>query len=159
MRTYDFSPMFRYSVGFDRMQRLLETATARSEASYPPYNIETNNDDAYRISVAVAGFEMKELDVVVENETLTISGVKTNPKESENFMHRGIAARNFQLQFNLADYIIINGANLENGLLVIDLQREVPEELKPRKIEIKTNKIKTLAERAKNLIGSEKEAA
>ena len=159
MRTFDFTPMFRHSVGFDRMQRLMDAATTRTEVSYPPYNIETDGEDAYRVTVAVAGFGEDELDVTLENDTLTISGKKTNETEEAAYLHRGIAGRDFQLKFNLADHIKVNGANLENGVLVVDLEREVPEELKPRQIEIQTNPIKTLAKKAKKMIGAEKKAA
>ena len=159
MRTYDFSPMFRNSVGFDRMQRLMDAAMARTEVSYPPYNIETDGEDAYRVTVAVAGFGEKDLDVTLENESLTISGMKTDEAEDGAFLHRGIAGRNFQLKFNLAEHIKVNGANLENGVLVVDLEREVPEELKPRQIDIKTHPIKSLAKKAKKMIGTEKKAA
>ena len=159
MRTFDFTPMFRHSVGFDRMQRLMDAATARTEVSYPPYNIETDGEDAYRVTVAVAGFGESDLDVTLENETLTISGKKADEAEDVAFLHRGIAGRNFQLKFNLADHIKVNGANLENGVLVVDLEREVPEELKPRQIEIQTNPIKTLAKKAKKMIGADKKAA
>ena len=159
MRTYDFSPMFRHSVGFDRMQRLMDAAMARTEVTYPPYNIETDGEDAYRVTVAVAGFGENDLDVTLENETLTISGRKADEGEDAAFLHRGIAGRNFQLKFNLADHIKVYGANLENGVLVVDLEREVPEELKPRQIEIKTHPIKSLAEKAKKMIGADKKAA
>ena len=159
MRTYDFSPMFRYSVGFDRMQRLMDAAMARTEVTYPPYNIETDGEDAYRVTVAVAGFGEDDLDVTLENETLTISGQKADEAEDAGYLHRGIAGRSFQLKFNLADHIKVNGANLENGVLAVDLVREVPEELKPRQIEIKTNPIKSLAKKARKMIGVDKKAA
>ena len=159
MRTFDFTPMFRHSVGFDRMQRLMDAATTRTEVSYPPYNIETDGEDAYRVTVAVAGFGEDDLDVTLENDTLTISGKKDNEAEEAAYLHRGIAGRDFQLKFSLADHIKVNGANLENGVLVVDLEREVPEELKPRQIEIQTNPIKTLAKKAKKMIGAEKKAA
>ena len=159
MRTFDFTPMFRHSVGFDRMQRLMDTATTRTEVSYPPYNIETDGEDAYRVTVAVAGFGEDDLDVALENDTLTISGKKANEAEEAAYLHHGIAGRDFQLKFSLADHIKVNGAKLENGVLVVDLEREVPEELKPRQIEIQTNPIKTLAKKAKKMIGAEKKAA
>ena len=159
MRTYDFSPMFRHSVGFDRMQRLMDAAMARAEVTYPPYNIETDGEAAYRVTVAVAGFGEDDLDVTLENETLTIDGNKTNEAEDVAFLHRGIAGRDFQLKFNLADHIKVNGAKLENGVLVVDLEREVPEELKPRQIEIKTSSIDSLAKKAKKMIGADKQAA
>jgi len=159
MRTYDFSPMFRHSVGFDRMQRLMDAALARTEVTYPPYNIETDGEDAYRVTVAVAGFGKNDLDVTVENDTLTISGRKAEQAGGANFLHRGIAGRDFQLKFSLADHIKVNGSNLENGVLVVDLDREVPEELKPRQIEIRTHPIKSLVEKAKKMVGAEKEGA
>ena len=159
MRTYDFSPMFRHSVGFDRMQRLMDAAMARTEVTYPPYNIETDGEAVYRVTVAVAGFGEDDLDVNLENETLTIGGNKTNEAEDAAFLHRGIAGRDFQLKFNLADHIKVNSANLENGVLVVDLEREVPEELKPRQIEIKTSPIKSLAKKAKKMISADKQAA
>ena len=159
MRTYDFSPMFRHSVGFDRMQRLMDAAMARTEVTYPPYNIETDGEAVYRVTVAVAGFGEDDLDVTLENETLTIDGNKTNEAEDVAFLHRGIAGRDFQLKFNLADHIKVNGAKLENGVLVVDLEREVPEELKPRQIEIKTSSIDSLAKKAKKMIGADKQAA
>ena len=159
MHTYDFTPMFRHSVGFDRMQHLMDAALARTDVTYPPYNIETDGEDAYRVTVAVAGFEKNDLDVTVENGTLTISGRKQVEADDANILHRGIAGRDFQLKFSLADHIKVKGSNLENGVLVIDLDREVPEELKPRQIEIKTDPIKSLAKKAKKLIGAEKKAA
>ncbi len=159
MNAYDFSPMLRYSVGFDRLQRVLETATSRSEVSYPPYNIETDDLDNYRISIAVAGFSKKELDVTVESDKLTIAGTKEDRVGEQNFVHRGIAARDFKLLFNLADYIKIKSADLANGMLVIDLEREVPEALKPRTIDIKQNKIRSFAERTNKLVSADKEAA
>ena len=159
MRTYDFSPMFRHSVGFDRMQHLMDAAMARTEVTYPPYNIETDGEDAYRVTVAVADFGEEDLDVTLENETLTIGGNKSNETENAVFLHRGIAGRDFQLKFNLADHIKVNGANLENGVLIVDLEREVPEELKPRQIEIKTSPIKSLSKKAKKMIGADKQAA
>jgi len=159
MLTYDFTPMFRHSVGFDRMQRLMDASTARTEISYPPYNIETDGEDAYRVTVAVAGFDKKDLDVMLENDTLIITGKKDDEVEGVTYLHHGIAGRSFQLKFNLADHIKVINADLENGVLVIDLEREVPEALKPRQIEIKTHPVKSLAEKAKKLITGEDKAA
>ena len=159
MITYDLTPIFRHSVGFDRMQRLIDAATERTEVTYPPYNIETDGEHAYRVTVAVAGFGEPDLDVTLENETLTISGKKADFSNTSNFLHQGIAGRNFQLKFNLADHIKVNGANLENGVLVVDLEREVPEELKPRQIEIKNKPIKSLAGKSKRLIRGDRKAA
>jgi molecular chaperone IbpA len=159
MHTYDFSPMFRYSVGFDRMHRLLETTNRRDEVTYPPYNIETDGEDAYRITVAVAGFGEQELNITLEKEELSIVGKKEPVEDKVSYLHRGIAGRSFNLKFNLADYVKIVHANLENGILVVDLEREVPEELKARKIEIETNPVKELANKAKKMISGDKKAA
>jgi hypothetical protein len=113
----------------------------------------------YRVTVAVAGFGENDLDVTLENETLTISGKKADEAESATYLHRGLAGRNFKLRFNLADHIKVNGANLVNGELVVDLEREVPEALKPRKIDIETHPIKDLAAKAKKLVGIEDKKA
>ncbi len=139
MRAYDFSPLFRYSVGFDRLQRLMDSALERTEVSYPPYNIESVDENAYRITVAVAGFGEGDLDVTVVDDTLTISGKKEDEGKGTAYLHRGIAERAFQLKFNLADHVKVRDAALENGVLVVTLEREVPEELKPRKIPIGTS--------------------
>jgi molecular chaperone IbpA len=132
MRTFDFSPMFRHSVGFDRMHRLLETTSQRSEVTYPPYNIETDGENAYRVTVAVAGFTQSDLDITLEDGTLSIEGKQDDDGKDVNYLHRGIAGRSFHLKFNLADHIEVRGADLDNGVLVVELEREVPEELKPR---------------------------
>lgn len=159
MRTYNLSPMFRHSVGFDRMQRLVDAASTKSEVSYPPYNIETDGEDAYRVTVAVAGFDKKDLDVSLEDDTLSITGKKEDEVEGVSYLHRGIAGRSFQLKFNLADHIKVLNADLENGVLAVDLEREVPEALKPRQIEIKTHPVKSLAEKAKKMVTGEDKAA
>ena len=159
MLTYDFTPMLRHSVGFDRIHRLLEAANTRADATYPPYNIETDGEDAYRISVAVAGFTRNELDLTLDNEELAIAGNEENGMESISYLHRGIAGRSFNLKFSLADHVKVVGANLENGVLVVDLEREVPEELKPRKISIETHPIKEFATKAKKMISGDKKAA
>ena len=139
MRATDFSPLFRHSVGFDRMQRLLDEM-ARSDAgtSYPPYNIEQHGEDDYRITMAVAGFGEDDLDITVKENSLVVSGKLNDPAEEEGrtFLHRGIAGRAFERRFQLADHIVVKGASLENGLLHVDLERVVPDEAKPRKIEI-----------------------
>ena len=142
MRTYDLSPLFRTSVGFDRLARMLDTVGQETAPSYPPYNIEKLSDDEYRITMAVAGFGEDDLDVTVERNTLTIAGKITNTVSDEGeegerqFLHRGIAERAFERRFNLADHIKIDEASLENGLLHVTLKREVPEEAKPRQIAI-----------------------
>lgn len=137
MRTYDFSPLYRSAIGFDRLAQLFDNAQrADSQPSYPPYNIELVADDKYRITMAVAGFTRGEIDIEAENDTLKIVGRKQKEEGSPTFLHRGIAARDFEQRFQLANHIKVVGAQLDNGLLNIDLVREVPEALKPRKIEI-----------------------
>jgi molecular chaperone IbpA len=137
MNTIDFSPLYRSTIGFDRFASMLDHAL-RSEsapAGYPPYNIEMLEDEKYTITVAVAGFSQEEIDIQVENNVLTIHGKKSDNVE-RNFLYQGIANRSFERKFNLADHIEVTGAALNNGLLVINLVKEVPEAMKPRKIEI-----------------------
>jgi molecular chaperone IbpA len=137
MRTIDFSPLFRHSVGFDRVQRLLDTAAqADQTSSYPPYNIEQLGETGYQVTLAVAGFSEDNIDITMTDRTLVVSG-KTNDSEAERtFLYRGIAGRAFERRFELAEHIHVKGARLENGLLHIALERVVPESEKPRKIEI-----------------------
>ena len=138
MRTFDLSPLFRASVGFDNLARVLDTATRLDSAhvSYPPYNIVKADEDAYRITFAVAGFGENDLDVNVENNTLTVTGKVAQDNDAATYLHRGIAGRSFERKFELANHIQVSGARIENGLLHIDLKRVVPEALKPRKIAI-----------------------
>ena len=137
MNAYDFSPLYRSAIGYDRMANLLENSLkADAQPSYPPYNIELVDDDRYQITMAVAGFTEAELELQVEGDTLTVSGTRTKDESPRHFLHQGIAARNFQRRFQLADHVEVKGARIENGLLHIDLQREIPEALKPRRIEI-----------------------
>ncbi len=138
MRTTDFSPLYRFSIGFDRMQRLVDAASRFNDAAYayPPYNIETRGDDAYRITMTVAGFAEKDLDVTVTENTLVVSARKRDEDEGVSCLHRGIAGRAFERRFELAEHIKVVVANLLNGLLHVDLVREVPEEMKPRRIDI-----------------------
>ena len=140
MHRYDLSPLFRSTVGFDRMARLLDSVGRIDEqaVSYPPYNIEKLSDDDYRITMAVAGFGENELDVTAREGTLIIAGKAEAKDEDRKFLHRGIARRAFERRFELADHIQVTGARLENGLLHIDLVREIPEAMKPRKIAIKS---------------------
>ena len=138
MTTFDFAPLFRTAIGFDRLARLMDTAASAGEApSYPPYNIEKTGEDTYRLTMAVAGFRPEELDLVVKDNTLVVSGKVNNeaPKSGE-MLYRGIAGRAFERRFVLADHIVVDGADLQNGLLHIGLKRVVPEALKPRRIEI-----------------------
>ena len=137
MRTpYDFSPLSRSSVGFDRVFDLLENA-ARVQAidNWPPYNIEKTGEDQYRITMAVAGFTPEELDLVVQPNLLVVSGQKQG-KENTEYLYRGIATRSFERRFELADHVQVKGASLDNGLLTVELVREIPEEMKPRRIEV-----------------------
>jgi molecular chaperone IbpA len=139
MHNYDFTPLFRHSVGFDHMQRLLDNAINYDQVTtktYPPYNIETITADTYRISMAVAGFDDTDLDVITTEDKLTIKG-DIGSQADKNYLHRGIARRSFERNFSLADYVKVLDANIENGLLHVDLIREVPESKKPRKIKIK----------------------
>jgi len=144
MRTMDLTPLLRSSIGFDHINRLLDTSLGSNEASYPPYNIEKINEDDYRITIALAGFSEGDLDVVINEGVLIVSAKNNAEKEEEEddsrFLHRGIAKRSFERRFRLAETIRVIDAELENGLLTIDLQREVPEHLKPRKIAIKNSK-------------------
>jgi molecular chaperone IbpA len=140
MATLDFTPLFRSSVGFDRVPMLLSHAMQREEGSYPPYNIEKCGEDQYRIVMAVAGFGKDDLEVVAEHNRLTVRG-QLKERDGRTYLHRGIATRSFQRQFDLADFVEVTGATMGDGLLVIDLKRELPEALKPRKIEINAGTI------------------
>ena len=135
MRSYDFSPLWRSTVGFDRLFDLAESAQRASEDNYPPYNIERLADDRYQISLAVAGFAPNEISITAEQNVVTIEGTKTEKAERE-FLYRGISTRAFKRQFNLADYVQVKDASFNNGLLKIELVREIPEAMKPRRIAI-----------------------
>ena len=139
MLNYDLSPFYRSTVGFDRFFNLLDQATADGSPGYPPYNIERTGENAYRISVAVSGFSQAELSIVAKENTLTIKGEKTaneNSGNSAEVLYRGIASRVFERVFQLADFVQVKDASLENGLLHVDLVREIPEAKKPRQIAI-----------------------
>ncbi|GAB5388690.1 MAG: Hsp20 family protein [Alphaproteobacteria bacterium] len=137
MRTVDFSPLFRTGIGFDRLSRLLDETVADSASGYPPYNIEKLDEDAWSVTLAVAGFTEDELDIVLHDGRLTIEGnPATTDAEGREFLHRGIAGRAFRRVFQLADHIEVSAARLDHGLLTVELKRLVPEELKPRKISI-----------------------
>ena len=135
MRSIDFSPLYRSAIGFDRLANLIESAASNGNAGYPPYNIEQLGDSDYRISMAVAGFTQEELELSFQENLLTVKGSKQADTE-RNYLYQGIAERGFERRFQLADYVRVRGADLKNGLLHIDLVREVPEAMKPRKIEI-----------------------
>jgi molecular chaperone IbpA len=139
MRTFDLTPFYRSTVGFDRLFSLLDQAPGDTAAGYPPYNIERTGENAYRISVAVSGFAQNELSIVAKENTLTIKGEKVsndNTGKKAEVLYRGIAARAFERVFQLADFVLVKNASLENGLLHVDLVREIPEAKKPRQIPI-----------------------
>lgn len=148
MTAYDLSPLYRSAIGFDRLARLLETSlNSDNQPGYPPYNIELVDEDRYQITMAVAGFKPDELNVEVEGDTLTVSGSKEKEEHERRYLHQGIAARNFQRRFQLADHVVVKGAKIEDGLLHIGLVRELPESLKPRRIEIRTDDSRVIEER------------
>jgi molecular chaperone IbpA len=139
MRTLDFSPLYRSTVGFDHLSSLLDSVNRgdANQPSYPPYNIELLETDKYQITMAVAGFEEAELDIQTEKGTLTVAGQKSGEEVTgRNYLHQGIAARNFERRFQLADHVEVTGARMDHGLLYIDLVREIPEAMKPKKITI-----------------------
>ena len=138
MRTLDFSPLFRTTIGFDRMAHLMDSLANEPTNSFPPYNIEVTDEDNYRITMAVAGFGENDIELTAQDSQLLVSG-RINRDDAEDvrsFLHRGIAERAFERRFNLAEHVVVKDARLENGLLHIDLVREVPEEKRPRKIAI-----------------------
>ncbi len=138
MRSFDFAPLYRATVGFDQIADLMDRVLANdvSAQSYPPYNIEKTADDSYRITLAVAGFADEDLAIEVKEQSLVITAKKAADEAKGSFLHRGIATRAFERRFHLADHVRVTGASHENGMLHIDLTREIPEALKPRRIEI-----------------------
>ena len=138
MREFDFSPLYRSAIGFDRIASLLDNVnrSEQTQSAYPPYNFELTGEDQYRITMAVAGFSESDLTIEVKQNNLTVSGKKEPPKKESQFLHHGIAARGFERRFQLADYVRVENASMENGLLHIDMVREIPETMKPRTIEI-----------------------
>jgi molecular chaperone IbpA len=133
---YDWTPLWRSTIGFDRLFDVLDEVQRTSEETYPPYNIERTGEDRFQISVALAGFTPDEVALTVEQNVLTLEGRKATEKEERHFLHRGISARSFKRQFTLADHVEVKGARFENGLLIIDLMRQIPEAMKPRRIPI-----------------------
>ncbi len=133
MRTYDFAPLFRSTVGFDRLFDMIDN---NSRPDWPPYNIEKKGDNKYRISMAIAGFAPSEIELIQQGNTLFVTGQKKTPQAQEELLHQGLAFRNFKQTFNLADHVKVVSASLENGLLSVELLREIPEQLKPRRIEL-----------------------
>lgn len=153
MRSMDLSPLLRSSIGFDHINRLLDNALASNEATYPPYNIEKMSEDDYKITIALAGFSEEDLEVSISDGVLIVAAKTAqdgSQEDQDRFLHRGIAKRSFERRFRLAETIRVTAANLENGLLTIALHREIPEHLKPRRIEISTTskKIKVVDEKA-----------
>jgi len=147
MRNYDLTPLFRSSVGFDRLSRLVDNASRADESalSYPPYNIERSDENNYRVTLAVAGFAEKDLSVDVKDRVLTIAGKREDAdKPASSLLHQGIAGRAFERSFQLAEHVEVKAARLENGLLHVDLERIVPEEKKPRRIPINAPEFKTI---------------
>jgi len=161
MVTYDFSPFYRSTIGFDRMAQLLENMQRVSDADngYPPYNIEAVGEDHYRVTIAVAGFAESEINIEVRENTLQVSGKKSDEGEGLHYLHKGIAGRSFSKQFRLADHVKVENAWLDNGLLTVDLVRELPEAMRPRTIAIKSGAPEEIISKAKKLLGGDKKAA
>ena len=136
MRTIDLTPLYRSVVGFDRLAALMDAASTEAATGYPPYNIERTDENAYRIEIAVAGFKSEDLAIEVKENLLTVQGRKVANDEAKRYLHRGLAERNFERKFQLADYVVVSDANLADGLLSISLKRELPEALKPRQVAI-----------------------
>lgn len=141
MQTFDLTPLYSRSIGFDRFNDLLDKAFSQNvvPATYPPFNIEKTSEDTYRIAIAAAGFSADELDVEVRENQLQVSAAKSEKTENGSYLHRGIAQRSFRKKFDLADHVQVVGASSVNGMLNIDLKREIPEALKPRKITIESS--------------------
>ncbi|MES1179983.1 MAG: Hsp20 family protein [Hyphomicrobium sp.] len=144
MRQFDFAPLYRSTVGFDRLAQLLDSVGGFDGEGYPPYNIERLGDNEYRITMAVAGFNKDEFRIEVKEQTLVVSGQKKPDDKERTFLHRGIAARSFERRFQLADYVEVKGADFVDGLLHIDLQRNLPERMKPRTISVGAGEPKQL---------------
>ena len=161
MRNYDFSPLFRYSVGFDRLEHLLDAAASRSgqTSSYPPYNIESDGPNTYRISIAVAGFSEEDLNINQTEGSLLVRGKAQSKEDGMSYLHRGIANRPFERRFDLADHVKVINANLDNGMLTINLEREIPEALKPRDIEINKGPTAGIVDKSNKLLGAEDKQA
>ena len=148
MNAFDFSPLFRSTIGFDRLSRLMDTSLNAADAGYPPYNIEKLGEDQYRLTMAVAGFGEEDLEISQKDNALVVTGRGTKDAEPRQFLHRGIARRAFERRFELADHMVVDGASLENGLLHIALRRVVPESLRPRQIPISKGQPQVIETRA-----------
>jgi len=151
MTTIDLTPLYRNTIGFDRLASLLDSAlrTEPASTSYPPYDIEALDENRYAISLAVAGFKQNELDIEVERGELTVKGKKTEDKSKRSHLYQGIATRAFERKFNLADHVEITGAKLDNGLLTIELKHELPEAMKPKRIEINSEESNVIEHRSR----------
>ncbi len=136
MRNFDLSPLYRSAIGFDHLINLLESGQGQSNGGYPPYNVELVDEHHYRITIAVAGFAQSELDITAHDNLLIVRGAHPEEQTERHYLYQGIAERNFERKFQLAEHIVVRDARLENGLLYIELERIVPEEMKPRRIEI-----------------------
>jgi molecular chaperone IbpA len=141
MRTFDLTPLYRTTIGFDRLGQLMESTAPDSGGGYPPYNIERLGENEYRITMAVSGFAENELEIEVKEDTLVVTGKHAETEDEREFLYQGIAARGFERRFRLAEHVTVNGADLKNGLLNIDLVREIPEAMKPRKVVIRAGKV------------------
>lgn len=145
MRHFDFAPLYRSTIGFDRLAQLFDGAGLEAEGGYPPYNIERGAENEYRITMAIAGFAEDEVNIEVKDTTLSVKGEKKPEDGERQFLHRGIAARSFERRFQLADFVEVKGASLKDGLLSVDLQRNIPERMKPRTIAIGSSEAKQIA--------------
>lgn len=154
MTSYDFSPLFRSSIGFDRLARMIDATTKAGAATttFPPYNIVAVGEDRYRITIAVAGFAEDDLEIEVREQNLKVTGKRPEETSDVRYLHQGIGAGNFVREFQLADHVKVTDASLSNGLLVIDLKHEIPEAMKPRTIQIETGSPKSLASRARKAV-------
>ena len=152
MTSFDFTPFYRSTVGFDRLFNRLDGLVGQEAKTYPPYNIEKVGENSYRVSIAVAGFAESDLVIESKENSLTVKGAKAPVSEEKNreFLHRGIAERAFELRFQLADYVEVHGASLENGLLHLELKRELPESKKPRTIQINAGAQPTIEDQSVN---------
>ena len=148
MNAFDFSPLFRTAIGFDRLANALESANRADAGGYPPYNIELTGEDQYRITMAVAGFSSDEIEIETKDNLLKVQGRKDAGISDRKYLHHGIANRSFDRAYQLADYVRVQGAELKDGLLHIDLAREVPEAMKPRRIEIRAQDDKLIEGKA-----------
>ena len=148
MATLDFTPLYHSTVGFDRLPTLLAHALERDDSGYPPYNIEKTGEDAYRIVMALAGFSRDDLDIVTENNRLSIRGSLKDKNGKTSYLHQGMVQRAFHRVFDLADHIVVTGARMNEGLLVVELKRELPEALKPRRIEVNGGNVTRFEQKA-----------